>query len=596
MALARQTIAPLGWRPPLDQPLARASYNSDTMVAQQQAMARQMADILEVDQQQLRVQHAQLSVSAKQLTIQEYIGRLTKKNLQVSQDQLVQALRTVERLDTANYRLGHIDERLEGLVELAKDHNALLEKSLSRLANETHELITRGRESLRNGWYPEAYRDFVKAIELTPTSAAARYFNAEALAALGRKEEAIEELHKCVYFGVHSERLFESLAYCSLALHSINAGEVEEAQKHLAAASRCPMQDMPLVAEVSVRCDLAIGQCTQETDSRVREACQEQSSSPAAILRRLENICADESKAQDFLGTKLSEWRDLAASTAFERTVSHFVRELDDFVYLAPRARAAFANEAGGLFASLGAPCADLFLWTSEVGSLVLQRMRGLTPSHQSIMEARFLLRTWNEVLVALNERVSNLASQQQCFTEALRSDLSVGLLHLPHVYDDDRVLMEARTREGDVLVITCYYLTVLRNGIDHISVPLRDYGLLRVSSYPAAEGAKGTVVRDSRTGQVLIQGCMGWMGSGQREHVHDVVFAAIAALSGVHELLAWSSAHDQELFSLFLLLRTVAERLGGVAEPQKRPTKKKKNIAEDFEVVEDADGFEIVE
>jgi hypothetical protein len=227
----------------------------------------------------------------------------------------------------------------------------------------------------------------------------------------------------------------------------------------------------------------------------------------------------------------------------------------------------------------------------------LLERIHALNPEHVELLEARYLLRAWNTVFFSLRQQVAGLAEHESLFRGASTGPLNIGLLQLPHLYADDRILAEARTSEGDILVATCHFFVIIRNGVDHLSVPLSDYSALRVTTYSAGEALKGTSVCDGRTGQVLLQGTMGFIDTARRTHVHDVFFEAVKALSEVHELLAWMDSRQDELLSLYAVLSAISARLADTSPGESShhiPSKANHAIAP-VESPDDAD-FEIIE
>jgi hypothetical protein len=76
----------------------------------------------------------------------------------------------------------------------------------------------------------------------------------------------------------------------------------------------------------------------------------------------------------------------------------------------------------------------------------------------------------------------------------------------------------------------------------------------------------------------------------GEDRYFIDLFVEAASLLSQIHEMIQWAIAYEQELFSVFLLLNSITERLAGPATAAQD---------EEFEVVEDDPGeeeFEVVE
>ena len=262
--------------------------------------------------------------------------------------------------------------------------------------------------------------------------------------------------------------------------------------------------------------------------------------------------------------TVVTEWTNMAKQAQFARTMSHFFRELDEFVYLAARVRGAFMNSADGRFLSLGDPLADLLDWATTIGERLLKRIHLFTPDYLPVLPLYRASRPWNRTLVSLSKQVSLLAAKSILVSGQFVGDLNLGLLELPNVYEDDRLLFQTNTAEGDALALSCYYAILIRNGVDHFPIPLQDFAFLRFESYPAAKGMRGVLVTDTRNAQTLIQGTVPVLvdATGEEVSLADLFAEAASLLNQVHTIIRWAIAHQEELFCTFILLNTLTERL----------------------------------
>jgi hypothetical protein len=91
----------------------------------------------------LRSINLRLLAVQEQLYVQNQIRSLTHQQLAVSQEQPVQAMKTVQRLDITNLRLAGIEASLADICGMVVQQNALIQKSLHRLVIEAQELIGR---------------------------------------------------------------------------------------------------------------------------------------------------------------------------------------------------------------------------------------------------------------------------------------------------------------------------------------------------------------------------------------------------------------------------------------------------------------------
>jgi hypothetical protein len=80
--------------------------------------------------EQLFVQPEHLAVQQQQLYVQDQIRSLTQQQLAVSQEQPVQAMKIVQRLDITNQRLAGMHASLSDICGLLVQQNALIQKSL----------------------------------------------------------------------------------------------------------------------------------------------------------------------------------------------------------------------------------------------------------------------------------------------------------------------------------------------------------------------------------------------------------------------------------------------------------------------------------
>jgi hypothetical protein len=204
-------------------------------------------------------------------------------------------------------------------------------------------------------------------------------------------------------------------------------------------------------------------------------------------------------------------------------------------------------------------------------------------------------------MLVRLNKLASLLAAKRELASEQFVEKLNLGLVELPKMYEDDKLLFEVNTEEGDTLALSCYYAIFTRNGVDHFPVPLQDFSILKIETYPASPKTKGVLVVDPRHGQTVLQGTTGsfrYEGEPEdeeyRHYYIDHFTEAASLLNQIHDCIHWAITHEEELFSVFLLLHAVVENLAAKRQalpgPQKTalPPAQAQKADDDFEVVEE--------
>jgi len=611
----------------------QTELNTWRMARAQEEMIGQLANLLDlnmeqlaVQHQQLRIQHEQLGVQYQQLAtheqqlyIQDQIRQVNQQQLVINEHQLIQAIRTVGRLDITNRHLAKIDASLHDLGGLLAQQNVLLQKSLNRLAAEAQELIMRGIEAYNNDWIEDAQKDFQAAAEKNPYVAICHYYLGKCYNRSGQADKATQAYHKCIYYARQNAPILFNLASCDLALQALNTTNVGEARQYLAQAQACVEVDHPILVSALLDCDIGENELRSETSQAIEKAFASENTDPEVLLEVLTLKASQCNKAdvKKRLEAEKPKWEQLARKVKFQRLISHFCRELDDFVYLAPRVRRGFMEAASGQLLSLGEPLADILDWTATIGERLLKTVESFTTDELPILSLFRPLHIWNEVLVQIGKLVGVLAARSSIVSGQFVQRLNLAMLELPMQYADDRIIMEVSTDEGDSLALSCYYAIFTRNGVQHFSVPLREYSLLRLETYPARQGAKGVIVVDTRFGQTLVQGTTGSIedDTGGEAYLIDLFAEAADVLCRIHEIVGWSIAHEEELFSIFLLLHAVADKLksqrqGSSRSPRKSPPQahlapSPQKSDDGFEIVEEPplaaapvldDGFEVIE
>lgn len=582
-------------------------FNTRLSAMNQRFMIRQMSVLLDinaeqlaVEQDQLQVQQDQLQVQQNQLYVQDQIRSLNQQQLAVNQEQLVQAMKTVKRLDLTNHRLAQIDASLADISGLLVQQNALIQKSLNRLATEAQELIQRGMEAYGHEWYKDAARDFEAALQKYPYSAIAHYFLGKCYHHEGRTLDSKQAYQKCSFYARQNAPIFHCLALCDLAFHALKEEKTAEARQFLDKAIACPEQDKPVLTSTLLQCDLAEGTLRPETCQIILSAFSDENVDPEVLLEVLSLRAAgtESSGLKTRLDEEKKKWEEATQKALFERLISHFYRELDDFVYLAPRIRRGFMEAAGGKFLSLGDPLADLLDWTVMIGEQLLKRIELFPPEYPAILRFYRPLQAWNSMLVRLYKLTSILAPKSSLVNGQFVAKLNLGLVELPRMYEDDIILFEVNTEEGDTLALSCYYAIFTRNGVDHFPVPLHDYSILKIDTFSTSDTTKSVLVADPRSGQTLIQGTTGffnWEGKDEKHYLIDSFVEVASLLTQVHECIQWAIAHEDELFSVFLLLHAVAEKLAAQRQALTGPQKKVLPAAQAMAQKTD-DDLEIVE
>ena len=571
--------------------------NTARMAVEQEILVDQMSDLLGISKRQLAVQGASLRV---QLQLSEIASRQNE----VGKEQLVAALRVAKTLDVTNKALGRIESSLGDLSGLLVQQNALLQKSLRKLAAEAQEHIERGMEAYNHGWYQDSRRDFEAAVVKDPYSAIAYYFLARCHHLEGNEEEADRTYDKCLVYSQASSPVFRSLALCDLAKRAAASSDVSAARKLLALAAVSPDADVVAVAAAAVTVDCAAAAVDEGTHRSVVSALEKEHVDPEVLIEILRKQIPAQAKGtfRKELDKAFMSWEGLARDALYDRLLSHFYREVSDFAYLAPRVRASFLNAAHGRFHALIAPLADLLEWTAATCDHIAANVAVFPRSCPDVLRLYRCLGEWNATLVRLNTLASRLAGQEELTNKSFVGQLNLGLVELPYMYEDDRILFEVSTVEGDLLALTCYYAIFTRNGQEHFNVALHDFGLLAFDSYPHGSEYKGVAVRDSRTGQTLLQGTTPGFryqaDAQQMLHFYlDVFISSGRLLSGIHECLQWAATHEDELFSVCLLLNAIVERQTRLASrPATRVSGMKKaiGVGDEPEVV--ADEPEVVE
>ena len=576
--------------------IERTAVASEQTAQQQEQTNQLIGELLQVNKSQLKVGQKQLAVQHDQLRVQDQIRQIGQETLTVNQDQLLEAIRTVSRLDTTNQKLVQIDSSLGDISGILVEQNSLIQKSLNRLTIEAQELIVRAEDAYNNGWHKDAARDFEKVLEKDPYSPIAHYYRAKCYAQLGHKDEAQREYEKCIHYARRLMPIFENLALCDLALLALDKKKKKDARRFIDQAMQGPEQDRLVTIRTALECDIAEGEVNLETRSYIETAFDDESVDPEVLLKVLQESFGEVKVGKDgALGNTTSfwkEWEQAAKESRFGRTVSHFYRELDDFVYLAPRIRRGFMEAANGQFLALGDPLADLLDWTAFIGEKVLGIIECFTPEHVRILDLHCVLSRWNRLLVPLGKLTNLLAAKTALVSGQFVGQLNIGVLELPEVYEDDKVIFEINSEEGDTLALTCYYAVFTRNGVEHFPVPLHEFSYLSIDTYQAGAGKKGVVVVDSRSGQTLLQGVTGCFqdATGEERYFIDLFVEAADLLSHIHAMIRRAIASERELFSVFLLLNSITERLVLPAAAAQD---------EEFEVVEDCpdeEEFEVVE
>ncbi len=529
-------------------------------------------------------------------------------------------MKIVQRLDITNHRLSQIDASLADISGILVQQNALIQKSLNRLATEAQELIERGMDAYANEWYRDAARDFEAAIQKHPYSAIAHYYLGKCYHHEGRSLDSSQAYQKCIFYARKNAPIFHCLALCDLAFHALKDKKNADARQFLDKALVCPEQDKVVLASTLLQCDLAEGSLRPQTCQFILAAFSDESVDPEVLLEVATTTVAgiENGSLKNRVDEEKMKWEQATRSALFQRLISHFYRELDDFVYLAPRIRRGFMEAAGGKFLSLGDPLADLLDWTVMIGEQLLKRIDLFPPNYPAILRFYRPLQGWNAMLVRLYRLIGVLAPKSALVNGQFVEKLNLGLVELPRMYEDDNLLFEVNTEEGDTLALSCYYAIFTRNGQDHFPVPLHDCSILKIDTLATSPETKAVLVVDPRHGQTLIQGTTGffkWEGKDEKHYLIDSFVEVASLLAELHECIAWAIKHEGELYSVFLLLHAVAEKLAGKRQalhdaqtkvlPAPQPIAPKTD--DGIEVVEDAaphaepkpvvdDGFEVVE
>ena len=247
----------------------------------------QLSALLDINVEQLEIQQQQLSVQYEQLSVQNQIRSLNQQQLAVNQRQLFQAMQTVKRLDLTNHHLLMIDKSLGDISGILVQQNALIQKSLNRLAAATQELVERGIESFNNGWHKEAAKDFELALQKTPSSAISQYFYGKSLYREGHFLESQQAYQKCIYYGSINSPIFCFFALCDLANYAIGEKKTTEARQFLSKAMKCQEQDKSIFVSALLRSNLAEGTFHPETGQIILDAFSDEKVDPEVLLEAL---------------------------------------------------------------------------------------------------------------------------------------------------------------------------------------------------------------------------------------------------------------------------------------------------------------------
>ena len=417
------------------------------------AMVEQMSSLLEINEEQLEVERQQLNV-------QEQIRGIASANLHIHKEQLIRAVQTVKRLDLTNHRLQELSNSLSEISGLLARHNALFQDSLNRLATESRELIDRGIGGYKNQWYQEARKDFQQAVEKDPYSPIAHYYLGKCFTQLDDKPHAIEAYHKCITFASSTHPLLACLAYCDLAAGALTENNFTAARELLSIAMQCREHHWAILALTSLECDLHVGEISADTRNAILKAFDDDNIDPLWFFHRLEfavaNIPIAGTDWEEKLKATLLQWNETAKQAAFNQHISHFYREVDDFVYVARRIRRAFMESAKGTFRALGEPLAELLDWAAGIGEVLIKKIQHFTREHHPLLPLHQVLQSWNVKLLDLCRLVTLLDSKTSIVSGRFVKKLNLGVLELPFQYEDDTILFETTTEEGDTLALSC--------------------------------------------------------------------------------------------------------------------------------------------
>ena len=266
---------------------AQGANAAERSARSQEIMNFQLSGLLAVSTEQLNVQQQQLSVQQQIRASTKNSLPSASSSLPVGQQQLVQAIRTVRRLDLTNARLAAIDTSLTDISGQLAQQNSLIERSMDRLTTESQELIRRGIGAYNNGWFADAERDLEAAVEKDPYAAVGHYYLAKCLAAKGQTERAKLSYQKCVHYGRRVAPIFECFAQCDMASQQLQNADSTKAREYLDQAVQCSEQDAIEVARVLLQCDLVEGKISHATLTYVAQAFQDEMADPEVLLEVL---------------------------------------------------------------------------------------------------------------------------------------------------------------------------------------------------------------------------------------------------------------------------------------------------------------------
>ena len=401
--------------------------------------------------------------------------------------------------------------------------------------------------------------------------------------------------------------MFRSLSLCELAKNAADGGDTKTARRLLAEAAGSPDADLLAVATASLQVDCGSSEVSDETRRTVDAALLREDLDPEVLLGLLRrHVPKEQNKTlKKSLERAFEDWQKTARESLQERLLSHFYREVSDFSYLAPRVREGFLSAADGRFESLVNDLAELLEWTGVCCDHIAVHVEAFPKQCPDVLRLYRILHEWNVFLVRMKILASRLDEQKEINNEQFAGSLNLGLIDLPQIYEDDRILLEVKTIEGDLLALTCYYLVLSRNGSEHFAIPLKDFGVISFATYSQTADSKGVVVTDTRSGQTLVQGTTTsyFYNNDTNKTAYyylDVLVSSATLMGEFHDCLKWSAERENELFAVCLLLNEVVERRVGPrqigSDPIRALVGPVPSDADEPEIIADEDEPEIVE
>jgi len=595
------------------------AINSERSARNSELMVRQMSQLLDTTTDQLEIQEQQLNVSNE-------IRKISQQQTGIQREQLAQAIMVVKQLDITNTNLQQLNESINDISCVLVQQNALIQKSLNRLATESQELIDRGIDAYKNGWFKDATKDMEDAIAKNPYSAIAYYFLGKCYKNQNMELESNQAYQKCMYYAQKNAPIFNSLSLCDLATYAIKEKNTSSARKLLSLAVAKDEKDKILLVSCLLECDLEDGPITPETELYTQNAFDDEAIDPEVLMQVIYQKSPLKLDQDQTLQHKkfLSTCEELTNKSLYKKLISHFYRELDDFVYLAPRVRRGFIEAAEGKFLSLGDPLAEILDWSVGIGEQLVKNIDIFPQDCPDILRLFRSLNEWNEMLIRLNRLIGILTHKSALVNGQFVSKLNLGMIELPEMHEDDTLLFEINTDEGDTLALSCYYAVFSRNGIDHFVFPLHEYSYLKIDAQATSPTTKFILVTDPRHGQKLIQGTTGhfsWSGKkNQNLYLIDSFVEIASLLSQVHECIDWAKRNEDKLYSIFVLFYSIFEKISLQRIPSGQnnqfasyatgnttqnvddnfdEVEDNKNVDDDFDEVEDSknvdDGFDEV-